>query len=370
MSPGRSRRQRTRAPTVALAATRAPTFTLGGVNRRILTLLVALVPILMFGALVSVVTVPYVSLGPGPTFNTLGEVDGEEVVDIEGTDVYPTSGHLNMTTVSQRSDLTLGQAMVLWLSGREQLVPRDLVYPPGKTRQEIDEANTTDFRLSERSAEYAALLYLNYPMAVTVENVKEDGPSADELQAGDAIDAVDGKPVATLEQFQALLADTKPGDAVALDYRRKDGSPGVAKVTLGKHPERDQGYLGIGVLDAPWAPFSVDFNLEKIGGPSAGLIFSLAVVDKLTTGELTDGRFVAGTGTITGDGEVGSIGGITHKMLAAQEAGASIFLVPADNCEEARTAPQDGLELVKVDTLATAVQALKTLSAGGERPHC
>jgi Lon-like protease len=343
---------------------------LGGVNRRILTLLVALVPILVFGVLVSVVTVPFVSLGPGPTFNTLGDFDGKQVVDIEGTDVYPTSGHLNMTTVSQRSDLTLGQAMTLWLSGREQLVPRDLVYPPDKTREEVDEANTTDFRQSEDSAEYAALLYLKYPMAVTVEKVNDPGPSAGKLKDGDAIDGVNGKPVAKLEQFQALLKDTKPGDTVVLHYRRKDGPPGVGTITLGKHPERDQGYLGIGVLDAPWAPFSVDFNLANIGGPSAGLMFSLAVVDKLTSGDLNNGQFVAGTGTITGDGKVGSIGGIVHKMLAAHEAGALIFLVPADNCEEAKTAPLDGMELVKVDTLAHAVDALKTLSAGGERPHC
>ena len=124
-------------------------FTVGGVNRRILTLVVALVPLVAFGVLVSLVTVPYVSLGPGPTFDTLGEVDGKEVVDIEGTDVHPTVGHLNMTTVSQRDGLTLGQAMALWMSGREQLVPRELVYPPDKSKEEIDEANTTDFRQSE-----------------------------------------------------------------------------------------------------------------------------------------------------------------------------------------------------------------------------
>ena len=105
------------------------------------------------------------------------------------------------------------------------------------------------------------------------------------------------------------------------------------------------------MLDAPWAPFSIDFNLANIGGPSAGLMFSLAVVDKLTTGDLNDGKFVAGTGTITGDGKVGPIGGITHKMLAAQEAGATVFLVPADNCDEAKTAHEDGLELVKVENL-------------------
>src|SRR3954462_5619156 len=100
--------------------------------------MVALVPILAFGVLLSLVTVPYVSLGPGPTFDTLGEFDGKQVVDIEGTAVHPTSGHLNMTTVSQRDDVTLGQALALRMSRRQQLVPRDLVYPPDKSKDEID----------------------------------------------------------------------------------------------------------------------------------------------------------------------------------------------------------------------------------------
>ena len=96
------------------------------VNRRILTLIVALVPIVVFGLLLAVVTVPFVSLGPGPAFDTLGEVDGKQVVDIKGTHTHPTSGHLDMTTVSQRDDLSLAEALTLWLSGEEQLMPRDL----------------------------------------------------------------------------------------------------------------------------------------------------------------------------------------------------------------------------------------------------
>lgn len=337
-----------------------------------MTLLVALVPILVFGVLLSVVTVPYVSLGPGPTFNTLGEVDGKQVVDIEGPDakVHPTSGHLNMTTVSQRDGLTLGQALTLWMSGREQLVPRDLVYPPDKSKDEIDQANTSDFKRSEDNAEYAALSFLKYPMAVTVQTVTDPGPSAGKLKPGDAIDAVNGKPVAKLDEFQALLKATKPGDTIVLDYRRKNAPAGTATITLGHNPDRDYGFLGVGVLDAPWAPFDISFNLANIGGPSAGLMFSLAVVDKLTTGDLNDGKFIAGTGTITGDGKVGSIGGITHKMLAAHDAGATVFLVPAENCAEASSAPQDGMQLVKVDTLTGAVDALHTLSAGGEPPRC
>jgi Lon-like protease len=344
--------------------------TLVAVNRRISTLLVALVPILVFGALAWGVTVPYVALGPGPTFDTLGEVEGKQVVDIEGTDVHKTSGHLNMTTVSQRDDLTLGEALTFWMSGREQLVPRDLVYPPDKSKDEIDEANNTDFKRSEDSAEYAALSYLKYPPSVTVANVSDPGPSVGKLERGDAIDGFNGKPVANLEQFTALLKATKPGDTIVLDYRRKNAPAGVATVKLGSNPDRDYGYLGVGVLDAPWAPFSIDFNLANIGGPSAGLMFSLAVIDKLTTGDLNDGKFVAGTGTIDSDGKVGSIGGITHKMQAAREAGASVFLVPADNCDEAKSAHEDGLELVKVDTLTQAVDALHAISAGGEPPRC
>ena len=299
-------------------------------------MLVALAPIVAFGVLLAVVTVPYVSLGPGPTFNTIGVFDGKKVVDIKGTDVHETKGHLDMTTVSQRDGLTLGQALTLWMSGREQLVPRDLVYPPEKSKDEIDKANTQEFKRSEDSAEYAALGYLKYASAVTVETVNKDGASTGKLKEGDAIDAVNGTPVSNLEQFQALMEKTKPGDEVILDFRRKNAPPGIATVKLGSAPDKKQGVLGIAVVDAPWAPFTIDFNLANVGGPSAGLVFSLAVIDKLTTGDLSGDKFVAGTGTIDADGKVGSIGGITHKIVAAHDAGASVFLVPADNCDEAK----------------------------------
>lgn len=335
-----------------------------------MTLIAALVPIVVFGVLLAVVTVPYVSLGPGPTFDTLGEVDGKQVVAIEGIATHPTSGHLNMTTVAQRDGLTLGQALTLWVSGREQLVPRDLVFPPDKSREDVEKSQNADFKQSEFSAEYAALGYLKYPDAVRVEKVNDPGPSVGKLQVGDAIDAVDGTPVANVEAFTTLLKATKPGQEIVIDYRRKNAPPGTARITLGKNEDRDYGYLGVAVLNAPWAPFTIDFNLANIGGPSAGLMFSLAVIDKLTTGDLNGSKFVAGTGTIGEDGKVGPIGGITHKMMAAQEAGASVFLVPADNCDEARSMRDDSMELVKVDTLTGAVDALHTLTSGGRPPTC
>lgn len=336
-------------------------------------MLVALVPIVIFFVLLSVVIVPFVSLGPGPTFDTLGEVDGKQVVDIQGSgaDLHPTSGHLNMTTVNQSDGLTLGQAIALWMSGTEQLVPRDLVYPPDKSRDEVNEENTADFQRSEVSAQDAALNYLGkFPKAVTVTTVSDPGPSLGKLEEGDAIDLINDKPVANVKDVTAILEATKPGDQLVIDYRRKTGELGTTTITLGSSPDRSYGLLGLMLRDAPFAPFTIDFNLANIGGPSAGLMFSLAVVDKLTTGELNGGKFIAGTGTIDGAGEVGPIGGITHKILAAKEAGAEAFLVPAGNCAEAKTAHEDDLPLIKVGSLTEAVKALETFSAGGEPPRC
>lgn len=329
-----------------------------------------MVPIVVFGVLLAAVPVPYVALGPGPTYDTLGEVEGKPVVAIEGTEVKPTTGHLNMTTVSQRDGLTLGNALVFWASGDDQLVPRDLVFPPEKSREDIKNAQTADFQRSEDNAEYAALNYLKYPKSVTAERINDPGPSAGKLQPGDALLAVDGTKVPDVEAFTKVLKATKPGQEIAIDYRRRDRSTGTARIKLGKNDDREYGYLGIAVQDAPWAPFTVDFNLANIGGPSAGLMFSLAVVDKLTDGDLNGGKFVAGTGSIGADGTVGPIGGISHKMPAAQSAGATVFLVPKENCDEARTVHGNTMELVKVENLTGAIDALKTLTSGGKPPVC
>jgi PDZ domain-containing protein len=334
------------------------------------TLIVAMAPIVVFGVLLAAVPVPYVALGPGPTFNTLGEVEGKQVVAIEGAEVKPTSGNLNMTTVSQRDGLTLAQALAFWASGDDQLVPRDLVFPPERSRDDIKKSQSADFQRSEDNAEYAALNYLKYPKVVTVESVNDPGPSVGKLQSGDGVVAVDGTKVADIEAFTALMKTTKPGQEIVLDYRRRGGSDGSARITLGKNDDRDYGYLGIAVQDAPFAPFTIDFNLANIGGPSAGLVFSLAAVDKLTTGDINGGKFVAGTGSITPDGAIGPIGGITHKMVTAQKVGATVFLVPADNCDEARTVRGNTMELIKSETLQQTIEALKTLTSGGKPPVC
>ena len=282
-----------------------------------MTLMVALVPILAFGVLLAIVTVPFVSLGPGPTFNTLGEYDGKQVVDIEGTDVKPTSGNLNMTTVSQRDELTLGQALALWMSGREQLVPRDLVYPPDKSRDDVDKANDADFKDSEDNAEYAALGFLNYAPAVTVADVNDPGPSAGKLHAGDAIDAVERHDGGRRRQVHLPAQGHQARDRTwSWTSAARTPRPGSPPSPSGPTRTVTTAIWGSRCATRRGRRFNIDFNLANIGGPSAGLMFSLAVIDKLTTGDLNDAKFVAGTGTITGDGKVGS-----HRRYHAQDGG-------------------------------------------------
>ena len=137
---------------------------------------------------------------------------------------------------------------------------------------------------------------------------------------------------------------------------------------LGEHPD-DAGtaFLGIGMSAQPAGDVNVEYNVSGIGGPSAGLILSLAVIDKLSPGDLTEGRHIAGTGSIDGSGAVGAIGGITHKISAAREGGADMFLVPADNCAEALTAEAGDMPLIRVETLDDAVEALEDPAAA---PTC
>ena len=326
----------------------------------------------------STVSIPYVALGPGPTYNTLSSVDGTPVINFAGSP--PASikqsdgtGHLNMTTVSVYDGLPLFEAVGMWISGQYALVPRAEVYPPDKTIQQVNQQNTQDFQDSQSAAEIAALRYLRFPNVVYVGTISAGSPSSGVLQPQDQITAVDGTKVTDFASLQAALRTTLPGQVATVTVLR--GTKTVqAKVTLAANAAvGKQGFLGIGAVERPKAPFTVSISLANIGGPSAGLMFTLGILDKLTPGGLTAGRYIAGTGTMETDdtkATVGPIGGILLKMIAARSAGASVFLVPADNCAEALTRVPAGLELAKVSTLSDAVAALHTLAAGGTPPSC
>ncbi len=324
---------------------------------------------MVLGVLGGVATVPYVALGPGPTFDTLGQVDGTTVVKIEGERTYPTTGQLNMTTVSVVDGVTLFGALGFWLSGRNALVPRDGIFPPEQTAEEAQQRNAALFQDSETSAEAAALRYLGYPSPV-VETVADDGAARNSLQPGDELVRIDGSAVGSTQEVLDALSGRASGERVEVAYRRGDLPGEVVTITLLPGPDPGRGYLGVTVTDHPDVDFEIMISLADVGGPSAGLIFAMSIVDKLTPGPLTGGRFVAGTGQITPTGEVQPIGGIPFKMLKAKEAGAAVFLVPAENCAEAAGNAPEGLRLVKVASLDDAVRGLTALQAGMEPAGC
>jgi Lon-like protease len=340
------------------------------VTRRTWTLLVSLGLALIFGLLGGLATVPYVALLPGPTFDTLGVVAGKTVVDIEGTQTYPTGGQLNMTTISVIDEVTVYGALGLWASGRSALIPREELFPPDMSVQQVEQQNQQLFQDSESKAETAALRYLGYPGKVVIDQVLPGGASNGRLAPGDRLLTIDGQEVRTAQQAVDRLAGSRPGQVVQVGFQRGEAAPQQVSIELGTGREPGRGYLGVGLADRADVDFDITISLADVGGPSAGLMFALSIVDKLTPGPLAGDTFVAGTGEIAPDGAVGPIGGIPFKMIRAKEAGASVFLVPAGNCAEAAARAPEDLQLVRVGSLTEAVHALDALRAGKPVAGC
>ena len=315
-------------------------------------------------------TVPYAAQGPGPTFNTLDEVDGTPVVDIAGAQTDPTAGNLNMTTVSVRTNMTLAQALGRWIGARDTLVPLQQLVPPDLSEEEFEQFNEASFVASEASATVAAMNYLGRPITVVVHDVVDGTAAQGVLEPGDLITSVAGSAVSTPGEVQEAVLARSPGEQITLGINRGGREQDLA-VTLGEN-EQDAGVAQLGILmtSKPEGDISVNYNLKDIGGPSAGMMFSLAVIDKLSPGELNGGKFVAGTGTIDEEGTVGPIGGITHKIQGAREAGAELFLAPADNCAEAQRVNAGEMVVASVATLDDAVRAMSDYTSGRPVQTC
>ena len=315
-------------------------------------------------------TVPYAAEGPGPTFNTLGDVDGTPVVDVEGAPLDPTAGNLNMTTVSVRTNMTLTQALGRWAVSHDTIVPLEQVIPPDATEEQMQEQNKESFVASEASATVAAMKYLGRPTSVVVHDTVSGAAADGVLHAGDVITSVDGRDVSQPGEVQDTVRSHAPGDELKLSVRR-DGADQDLAVKLGQSKEDAKvPQLGILMSSEPADGVNVSYNLNDIGGPSAGMMFSLAVIDKLSPGELNGGKFVAGTGTIDEDGKVGPIGGIAHKMEASRQAGAQLFLAPSGNCDEVVKAKAGDMKVASVSTLDDAVKAMQDFSAGRDVAAC
>lgn len=325
---------------------------------------------MLFGLLGTTLPVPYVAQVPGPTYNTLGEIDGEPIIAVEGRERNDVEGNLNLTTVGVgRGGVSLVQAVRGWFDDEIAVVPEESVYPPDRTPEETRQINRTAFLTSEQAAESVALGHLGYPEKVVVRSVPDGSPSASRLEEGDAIEAVDGRPTPDFATLGSVLASIPPGTEVTVDYTRL-GEPGTTTVTTRAAEDGEGSALGVTVLEQPSAPFDVDIQVADVGGPSAGLMLTLGILDLVGDEDLTDGALIAGTGTIDGEGEVGPIGGIPLKMVAAREIGAELFLVPAANCAEALAAADPGFPLARVATLDDALAALADFREGRTPAGC
>jgi PDZ domain-containing protein len=340
------------------------------VTRRIAVLTAGVVLLVLFGLLGTTLPVPYVAQVPGPTFNTLGEIDGEPIIDVEGRERNDVEGNLNLTTVGvSRGGLSLVQAVRGWFDDEVSVVPEESVYPPDRSEEETRRANREAFLTSEQAAQTVALGRLGYPVKVVVQGLTDESPSEGALEEGDALEAVDGVPTPDLAALTEVLTAIPGGSTVTVSYTRL-GEPGTATVTTEAAADRDGSLLGVSVLEQPAAPFDVDIQVEDVGGPSAGLMLTLGILDLVGDDDLTGGAVVAGTGTIDVTGDVGPIGGIALKMVAAREIGAELFLVPEGNCAEAVAAADPGFPLARVATLDDALEALADHEAGRTPDLC
>ena len=337
----------------------------------------------------SIIQLPLLVLSPGPTYNTIGEVNGEPLITITGTTTYPTDGALDMLTVSERGGSSggvyLGEALVGWAAPSESVIPRESIYGPEVTGEEITERNDQLFALSQSDSIAAAMKELGIPTeeAIVVTVVAGGSPADGVVKAGDQILTVNGQEVTSPAQVGQEVRKGEVGDTVTLEVLRAE-EPGAEPtkktlevVTVANPKPEDpaaapQPYMGIVVGVAYKAPFDIEFGDSNVGGPSAGMMFSLGIIDMLTEGQLNGGKHVAGTGTIDPEGNVGPIGGIQQKLVGAQDAGAELMLAPQDNCADVVGNIPSGLKVVPVSTLSQARDTLETWVADptAEFPQC
>jgi len=349
-------------------------------RRRSVTLTVSGVLLAAFGVGVYLQPVPYAEMTPGPTFNTLGSYQGTPLITITGRQTYKTDGELRMVTVgvsSQDYQMPLGTALAGWFNSKEAIVPKETIYPPGTTQQQSDQQNAVEFTDSQDAAITAALSALGIKPTgseVVIASVTSGSPADGKLQGGDVIKSVNGIAITTggdtgTALLQTVIQKVAPGQKVTIVVDR--GGKEQTLVTSTTKNAQGKAAVGISVETENTFPFDVSIQLNGVGGPSAGMMFALGIIDKLTTGgDLADGKIVAGTGTIDADGKVGAIGGIQMKTIAARRDGATLFLAPADNCADAKANLPSGLELAKVSTLQDALTALTDVRVGKAPPSC
>lgn len=325
----------------------------------------------------TMVPVPYVFEAPGPVYDTLDSVEDADGVDhpliaIEGIDTYPTAGSLSLLTVSlygsRENRPTWLDIIEAWIRPDYAVVPIDAVFPEGVTTEDSIQSAQYSMESSKREAVAAALdsQGIAYESYLRVEDTREGFPADGAFEVGDIFVSVNGEPARNSSVISKLIAEAGVGNIAECVVLRNGVETSVSVEVVESDPESKIPVVGVIVSSHYEFPFEVTIELENVGGPSAGMMFALGIIDMITPGYLNGGDNVAGTGTITANGEVGPIGGIVQKMYGARNAGAEWFLAPADNCDEVRGSIPDGLTVFRVATLDEALTALNALEADSD----
>lgn len=327
---------------------------------------------LIFGVM-AFADLPYVRSSPGDTYNAIGQEFDVDVVDIESTSKYPIyepSGELRLLTVSQWGG---PYGRLPWIDAIRSVwdrsivnVPTEFEFPQAVTTEEVEIEGTMQLESAASQAIGAALQHLQIPVTSTlnISYVRTDGPAAKILKPNDVFVSVGGVPTATMQQLDEYLSAAQPGTTETITVLR-DGKLKTVKVTTIDNGE-GRPLIGIGIVTDFVGPMDIQIHLENVGGPSAGLAFALGIVDKLTPGNLIGDRVVALTGTISSDGTVGPIGGLNQKFAAAARSGATMMLIPLQNCESFTTEIPAELDVYAVSTLNEAIAVLE----GSAKPRC
>jgi PDZ domain-containing protein len=337
-----------------------------------------LVAIFLFTALVPV---PYVIFRPGPTVNLLAKDGHNDIVRVDGkAKVYRDTGALRLLTVEPSGPddtVNLAEAFVAWVSPDQAVYRYGDIYQAQETADRVQEEGTVDMVNSQDSAVASALHELGYKFGTSVQvlGVTRGGPGDGALEVHDRLVSVDGAKVRSIAGVVKQVKKVKPGNKVTVVVERSKKKQTLRIKTVASQTDPKSSALQITVGRGYEFPFQVNLRINSgIGGPSAGTMFALAIYDTLTPGSLTGGSDIAGTGEIDGAGHVGGIGGIQQKLVAAQAAGAKLFLAPASNCDEVVGGPYDPskMRVVKIKTLHGAIDALKKWHANHDAklPAC
>ena len=309
---------------------------------------------------------PVVALSPGPMEDVLARLK------VEGLPVYGSEGKLYLTSVGIDDNVRFYEALLDMANRDIQLVPRGRLYPEDQDSEEVDEENAQLMDRSKETATVVALREVGYdiePSGVRITQVVSGAPADGKLKAGDEILTADGRSVDSTEEVRKAITSHKPGERI--DFRvKRDKDERTVSVEV--QEVENEPRVGILLRDLfPDLPVKVTIETQNnIGGPSAGLMFTLSIIDKLTSEDLTGGRRIAGPGAIDLDGSVLPVGSVDEKLIAVHRRGVTTFLIPADNCDEVRGQVPDGVRLVKVAKLDDALRFLRDPKAAATAPGC